>query len=262
MVGTAIGADAGDEAPGQEGSRPAPETSEATEAPEAPERASAASAGHGDQASREESGRGLGLDLDAAYAWIASFQRRSEAEATELGELDRRAGDGDFGANIRRALRRVERRLDEAPPATPGELFLGVAHGFLNTGGTSGPLFGLWFRGIGQASDAPVMTLAALAKGVDVGTATVQRLGKARPGDKTMVDAMAPAADALAAAVADGLDVAGGVALAAEAARAGALATESMRARRGRAAYVGDLARGVLDPGALTVALFFDSALA
>ncbi|ONH31089.1 dihydroxyacetone kinase subunit L [Pseudofrankia asymbiotica] len=204
----------------------------------------------------------MGLDLDGAYAWIASFQRRFEAEATELGELDRRAGDGDFGANIRRALRRVERRLDEAPPSAPGELFLGVAHGFLNTGGTSGPLFGLWFRGIGQASDAPAMTLAELAKGVDVGTATVQRLGKARPGDKTMVDAMAPAADALAAAVADGLNVAGGIALAADAARAGALATESMRARRGRAAYVGDVARGVLDPGALTVALFFDSALA
>jgi dihydroxyacetone kinase-like protein len=202
-----------------------------------------------------------GLDLDGAAAWIVSFQRRFDAEAAELGELDRRAGDGDFGANIRRALRRVERRLDEVPPATPGALFLGVAHGFLDTGGTSGPLFGLWFRGIGQASDAPVLTLAALAGGVDAGTATVRRLGKARPGDKTMVDAMVPAVDALAAAVADGLDVTGGIRLAAQAARAGALSTEALRARRGRAAYVGDVARGVLDPGALTVALFFDAAL-
>jgi len=247
MIGTAIGEgmDAGDPTAGQGRSWPATET---------PAQAGA-------EAEPAAGAAGEGLDLDGAYVWVASFQRRFEAEAAELGELDRRAGDGDFGANIRRALRRVEQRLDQVPPTSPGELFLGVAHGFLNTGGTSGPLFGLWFRGIGQASEAPTMTLAALAAGVDAGTATVQRLGKARPGDKTMVDAMAPATDALAGAVADGLDVAGGIALAAEAARAGALATESMRARRGRAAYVGDVARGVLDPGALTVALFFDSAL-
>ncbi|MBL7499620.1 DAK2 domain-containing protein [Frankia sp. CNm7] len=200
-----------------------------------------------------------GLDLAGASAWFDAFHRRFEAEAAALGDLDRRAGDGDFGNNILSALRRCRRRLDEEPPRTPGELFLGVSHGFLNTGGTSGPLFGMWFRGIGRATDAPVMTLGALAAGVADGTATVQRLGKARPGDKTMVDAMAPATDALAAAVDAGLDLPDGLARAADAARAGALATESLRARRGRAAYVGDVARGVLDPGALTVALFFSA---
>ena len=200
-----------------------------------------------------------GLDLAGASVWFESFQARIEEEAAELGDLDRRAGDGDFGTNILAALRRVRRRLDEAPPTTPGELYLGVSHGFLNTGGTSGPLFGLWFRGLGRASDDPVLSLADLAAGVQSGTATVQRLGGAKPGDKTMVDAMVPAAEALASAAADGLDVWSGVARAAEAARAGALATESLRARRGRASYVGDVARGVLDPGALTVALFFDA---
>jgi len=200
-----------------------------------------------------------GLDLAGAAVWFESFQARFEEEAAELGELDRQAGDGDFGTNILAALRRVRRRLDEAPPTTPGELYLGVSHGFLNTGGTSGPLFGLWFRSLGRASDAPVLSLADLAAGVQSGTATVQRLGGAKPGDKTMVDAMVPAAEALASAVADGLDVWSGAARAAEAARAGALATEALRARRGRASYVGDVARGVLDPGALTVALFFDA---
>jgi dihydroxyacetone kinase-like protein len=214
-----------------------------------------------DQGVAGEPGAGQGgLDLAGARSWLDAFQARFEAEAGKLGDLDRRAGDGDFGANILAALRRVRRRLDEAPPTTPGELFLGVSDGFLNTGGTSGPLFGLWFRALGRAGAGPVLTLAALAAGVDAGTATVRRLGQANPGDKTMVDAMVPAAEALNAAVADGDDVWTGLARAADAARAGALATEALRARRGRAAYVGDVARGVLDPGALTVALFFDAA--
>jgi dihydroxyacetone kinase-like protein len=202
---------------------------------------------------------GAGLDVVSAWAWVDAFHRRFAADAAELGDLDRRAGDGDFGTNILAAMRRVRARLEETQPKTPGAVFLGVSHGFLNTGGTSGPLFGLWFRGIGRAAAGSVLTLAQLAAGVDEGTATVQRLGKARPGDKTMVDAMVPAVDALATAVTDGLDLPAGVARAADAARAGALATESLRARRGRASYVGDVARGVLDPGALTVALFLDS---
>jgi dihydroxyacetone kinase-like protein len=201
----------------------------------------------------------VGMDLAGARAWLDTFQARLRQEAAELGDLDRRAGDGDFGTNILSALRRVHSRLEEVPPRTPGELFLGVSHGFLNTGGTSGPLFGLWFRSLGRASEGPVMSLADLAAGVDAGTATVQRLGGAQPGDKTMVDAMVPAAQALRAAADEGLEVWAGVARAADAARAGALATEALRARRGRASYVGDVARGVLDPGALTVAVFFDA---
>ncbi|ADP79296.1 dihydroxyacetone kinase subunit DhaL [Pseudofrankia inefficax] len=248
MDGTAVDAN---ESPDQHATGEAGEGTVVGERPRAGERP-----GAGHPRADDQPG---GLDVVGAWAWVEAFHRRFSADAAELGELDRRAGDGDFGNNILAALRRVRARLEQTQPTTPGAVFLGVSHGFLNTGGTSGPLFGLWFRGIGRATDGPVLTLAQLAAGVDAGTATVQRLGKARPGDKTMVDAMVPAVGALAAAVADGLDLADGVALAAEAARGGALATEALRARRGRASYVGDVARGVLDPGALTVALFFDS---
>lgn len=87
--------------------------------------------------------------------------------------------------------------------------------------------------------------------------AAVQRLGQAQVGDKTMVDAMLPAA-----AVMTGQDLDADLAAAARAARTGAVNTQKLRARRGRASYVGDLAVGVLDPGAVTVALFFESARA
>ena len=90
----------------------------------------------------------------------------------------------------------------------------------------------------------------------------IQRLGGAQPGDKTMVDALAPAAEALSAAVAASEPLASALADAAAAARAGADATAPMLARRGRASYVGEAARGVCDPGAFTVALFFESATA
>ncbi|MBX6391178.1 MAG: DAK2 domain-containing protein [Frankia sp.] len=199
------------------------------------------------------------LTVSGALAWIDVFNSGVGAEAATLGDLDRQAGDGDFGANLLAALRRVRRRLAEAPPTTPGEAFLCVSHGFLNTGGTSGPLFGLWFRGIGRAGDGPYLTLAELAAGVAAGTATIQRLAGAKPGDKTMVDALVPAGEALAAAAADRLDLRAGLARAADAAHAAAVATRDLRARRGRASYVGDVAVGVPDPGALTVALFLDS---
>jgi dihydroxyacetone kinase len=96
---------------------------------------------------------------------------------------------------------------------------------------------------------------AELAAGVQAGTDTVQRLGGAEVGDKTMVDAMVPTAAALTGAT--GGSLADALTAAAEAARQGAASTEELVAPRGRVSHVGEVARGVLDPGALTVGLFF-----
>jgi dihydroxyacetone kinase-like protein len=132
----------------------------------------------------------------------------------------------------------------------------------MHTGGTSGPLFGMWFMQLARAAgSAPEIGLTELAAGVAAGLEGIQKLGKAEPGDKTMVDALAPAAASLAAAADAGAPLATGLAETAAAARAGADATAPMLARRGRASYVGEAARGVCDPGALTVAMLFESAL-
>src|SRR5262249_6990885 len=98
--------------------------------------------------------------------------------------------------------------------------------------------------------------LEKLATGAADGVATVQRLGRAEVGDKTMVDAMVPAAQALAAAN----SLHEGLLAAARAARQGAASTEAIAGRRRRASHGRDGARGVLGPGAVTVALFFESA--
>lgn len=198
--------------------------------------------------------------LDGAFArrWVAEFVASFAREARRLGDLDRQAGDGDFGTNLTSALAKAEGFLARLEPESFAEVFDAVSKGFLNTGGTSGPLFGMFFREISKAARrTPQVDVAALAAGVAAGLAVIQRLGHASVGDSTMVDAIAPAANALAAARELGDGMAAALDAAATAARAGADSTRDLLASRGRASYVGEVARGVLDPGAVTVALFF-----
>jgi len=196
--------------------------------------------------------------LDAAFAraWVNRFRATFATQAERLADLDRQAGDGDFGANLTSALRRAQGFVDADDPQTYGDVFFAVSKGFLDTGGTSGPLFGMWFRDLAKAADEPATT-QALAAGVAAGLATIQRLAGAEVGDSTMVDAIDPAARALARAVESGAPAGDALEAAATAATEGAESTRELLANRGRASYVGDVARGVLDPGAVTVALFF-----
>jgi len=191
--------------------------------------------------------------------WMRRFFAAFDREQQALTDLDRQSGDGDFGANLRSALGRARTALENTAAGTPGDVLDTVATAFLHTGGTSGPLFGMWFRQLAKATRAETIGVAELAHGFADATATVQRLGGAKPGDKTMVDAMVPASRALAAA-SGSLDQA--LDAAATAARSGAEATAELLAKRGRASYVGEVARGVLDPGAVTVALLVESARA
>src|SRR4051812_6007836 len=182
------------------------------------------------------------LDAAAARAWVDAFADAVDARRDELTELDRRSGDGDFGANVSAALGRARAAAAEAD--STGAVFAALSKAFLAAGGTSGPLFGMLFRELARADD--------LAAGATAGLEAVQRLGGAQGGDKTMVDALAPPAEAPARGE--------GPAPAAPEARAGGEATADLVARRGRASYVGEAARGVHDPGAVTVALFFEAA--
>ncbi|MFJ8673243.1 dihydroxyacetone kinase family protein [Streptomyces sp. NPDC093589] len=172
-----------------------------------------------------------------------------------LTHLDQLVGDGDFGDNLAGGVRRAVKLADESTP----DGMTALADAFLNdVGGTSGPLFGLLFQHLATASpsDDQPPSLAALADATEAGLAAIHRVGGARPGDCTLVDALAPAAEALAASAQDPAAEAP-LTEAAQAAIRGALATASLRPRRGRASYVGDRALGVPDPGALAVALLF-----
>lgn len=190
-------------------------------------------------------------------AWVSRFRDRVHDGVDQLTALDRATGDGDFGQNLDDALSRAVPVVDALTDPTPGEVFAALTDAFLDTGGTSGPLFGLWFGHLAKAA-GPRLSAAELAAAVQAGTAAVQRLGGAEVGHKTMVDALVPATDALQAS--NDASVSTALSAAARAAQVGTDATADLVAARGRASYVGERAIGVVDPGALAVAWFFGAA--
>lgn len=193
-----------------------------------------------------------------AGALLGTFLDRTD----ELGDLDRRSGDGDFGTNIASALRRAQQNIDAEPPQDYAGWLTAISRGFLGTGGTSGPLFGMFFRELSRCASGAEPTLAEFADGLAAGLATVQRYGGAEVGHKTMVDAIAPAVHLLESRR-DGSSAAADVlAGAAQAAVAGARSTADLLAKRGRASYVGEVARGVIDPGAAAAAIVLQAAAA
>lgn len=204
------------------------------------------------------------LNPHEARAWVDRFVTEVEQRHLELTELDRLAGDGDYGTNLRSAVLRASTILRQRRPNSVSAVFTAVSDGFLDTGGTSGPLFGMWFRKIAPApADEPAkgVSVSELAASVSSAVEAIQRLGHAGVGDKTMVDALIPAASALNGAAQEDAGLHEALRRAATAAAEGAASTKRMLARRGRASYVGDHAVGVVDPGALTVAFFFRTAI-
>ncbi|MEH0399202.1 dihydroxyacetone kinase subunit DhaL [Streptomyces sp. B21-088] len=194
--------------------------------------------------------------------WMRRFADSVYATEAELTALDQRVGDGDFGTNLAAGVRAAGvlfDRTDES--AGPAETLGIMATSFLDEiGGTSGPLFGLLFQSLSTATSGSgsYLTTVALADGAVQGLAAIRRVGDASPGDKTLVDALDPAAAALRAAGTS--PVATALADAADGAWRGVWDTASLSARMGRASYLGERASGIPDPGAVGIALFFASA--
>lgn len=188
--------------------------------------------------------------------WAIDWMRRSAAviaeHRAELSGLDREIGDGDHGENLDRGFRAVIAKLDAADAATPGAVLKLVATTLISTvGGASGPLLGTAYLKAAQAAgDAPNLDAAAVVSVLTAARDGIVARGKAEEGDKTMVDAWAPAVDAAERAAAEGADAAAVLEAAAAAAESGAAATEPLVARKGRASYLGERATGHRDPGA------------
>ena len=208
------------------------------------------------------------MDADVFRAWIAAAARVIEEQREHLTQLDAAIGDADHGINLSRGFTAVLSALESADPATPGAVLRLTGSTLISkVGGASGPLYGTAFRGAGKAlGDAADVDLPGLAAALEAALAGVQRLGAAREGDKTMVDALAPAAGAFSKAIAEGASQAGALAALVDAAQAGAAATIPMQALKGRASYLGPRSVGHEDPGAASTALILgalrDAALA
>lgn len=173
-----------------------------------------------------------------------------------LDRLDAALGDGDHGANMTIGFDSVVRALDDPGPgegpADAGELLRLVGHTLVSSvGGASGPLYGTAFIEAGFfLAGCDRLDLAAIADGFEIGARALARRGRCTVGDKTILDALDPAARALRAAADRGDTLRTALDAAALAARAGMRATIPLIARRGLALRLGARSRGHQDPGA------------
>ncbi|WP_108661397.1 dihydroxyacetone kinase family protein [Acuticoccus kandeliae] len=204
-----------------------------------------------------KSGADDGAPADPALvAILQSVIGALNAAKDELTELDAKAGDGDLGVSMARAAAALD-ALPASAAATPGRLAAAAADALRRAiGGSSGPFYAVaLLRAAERLGDSP--TRADIADALAAAASAISELGGAKPGDRTMLDALAPATDGLRSAP-DG----GPAALAratADAARAGAEATRTMKPALGRASYLGERVIGTPDGGAVAVAIWLDA---
>jgi len=194
-----------------------------------------------------------------ALYWLelsaASFQQHKD----ELTQLDAAIGDADHGANMARGFNAVQGKLASLQGQDLGAIFKAVAMTLISTvGGASGPLYGTFFlqaaaSAAGKTSLAPPELFAVFQAGLQ----GLMNRGKAAVGDKTMVDALAPAVAALKPEGAEGLAKLLDRAVAA--AKDGAESTVPLVAKKGRASYLGERSAGHKDPGAASTVLLLEA---
>ena len=194
--------------------------------------------------------------------WMQLYAARVAAAKDLLTELDAAIGDADHGINMDRGFGEVLLRLPELAQQDMSALLKGIGMTLLSkVGGASGPLYGTLFLRMAQgAGGHDALTVDEFVAGLEAGIAGIQQRGSARPGEKTMVDALLPAMDSLRSGLAAGASLAGALTAAAEAAEAGMEATVAMQAAKGRASYLGPRSIGHQDPGATSAWMLVQAA--
>jgi phosphoenolpyruvate---glycerone phosphotransferase subunit DhaL len=202
------------------------------------------------------------VDVEALARWIREFARLVGVHKDLLTQLDSAIGDADHGVNMDRGMTAVLAVLDGELPVSVTALLKKVGMTLVSSvGGASGPLYGTFFlRMATTAADRESLDGPAFAAALRAGLDGVVQRGKAQAGDKTMVDALAPAVDALDGALAGGARLGVALRAATAAAEAGRDATTAMLARKGRASYLGPRSVGHQDPGATSAALLLAAA--
>ena len=197
------------------------------------------------------------VQSDTIAAWMREIDAAVRAERDHLVQLDAAIGDGDHGTNMVRGFEAVVQALDGAGDEPPGKLLILAGRTLVSTvGGASGPLWGSALRSGGRVlGDSRTFDGGQLVEVLAAALGSVKDLGTASVGDKTMVDALEPAVDALRGKIAGGASAADAIDAAAVAAEAGMRATTPLQARKGRASYLGERSIGHQDPGATSTAL-------
>ena len=207
-------------------------------------------------------GGGEAITLQAVLAWIDGFAATIAENKDYLTRLDSAIGDADHGINMNRGMKAALERLEASPPDDIGAALKTVGMAMVSkVGGASGPLYGTFFLQLaGPLAGKESATLEEWAGAVRAAVSGVTARGKAELGDKTMLDALVPAVEALEAAAGEGADLGDGLTRAADAAAQGMEATIPLVARKGRASYLGERSAGHQDPGATSSHLLMRTA--
>jgi dihydroxyacetone kinase-like protein len=200
----------------------------------------------------------MAITRDGVLDWMNRFAGEMGEHRQELVRLDAAIGDGDHGTNMNRGMQKALEKLRAAEQADPGAVLKTVAMALISSvGGAAGPLYGTLFLQMGGAlAGSEEIELPAWAAAWRKGLEGVESRGKAQPGEKTMVDALIPAVQALESAS----DLDGGLREAAQAAEGGMQATIPLVARKGRASYLGERSKDHQDPGATSTYYLFKAA--
>lgn len=179
-------------------------------------------------------------------------------------ELDSVAGDGDFGMSLAKGFKQIQAQWAELETGDIGAFLKSC--GMVITehcGGASGPIWGSAFRGMGKsAQDKATLSLVELGEMLQAAVDAIQKRGGAQLGDKTLLDALIPAVEALKAGGAQGLPLLAALNNAAQAAVAGAESTKLIVASKGRASYVGERSINSPDAGATAIGVIATQLLA
>jgi dihydroxyacetone kinase-like protein len=205
----------------------------------------------------------MSVDYDDVLRWIRTYAAEVEANKEHLTQLDAAIGDADHGINMQRGMSAVLAKVDaQTSEQDVGALLKTVGMTLVSTvGGAGGPLYGTLFLQMGTAvSGKSELSPDDWAAALDAGIAGVETRGKAEPGDKTMIDALVPARDALKEALGGGATFADALKQSAAAAERGMRDTIPLVARKGRASYLGERSAGHQDPGATSSHLLLETA--
>jgi dihydroxyacetone kinase-like protein len=180
-----------------------------------------------------------------------------ESEHQMLSQLDSISGDGDHGTTMSRAMKLVSKAIDQQEKKEIKGLLESVSWNLLGVdGGATGPLLGTLFKGMADSlGEGEQVTVAAFSRMFETGLASLEKITKARVGDKTLMDALMPAINSLKESAQEGKNFLESLKAAAEAARSGAESTKGLVARFGRAKNLGEKTLGHPDPGATSMAL-------
>ena len=198
------------------------------------------------------------LDIEQLRKILADMSQAIVDAKEELSEADRETGDGDHGSGMARGFSATRDAVLAADLKTAGDAFRAVGMAVLSTsGGASGAVFGTMFRAPLKALTGDVLDGEGYATALEVAAQQVEARGKAARGDKTMLDALIPAAEAARAVAGEDLSVVARAA--ADAAEEGSVATKSMIATIGKAKSLGERSLGYRDPGSISVAIMLKS---